>query len=552
MYVCRVKRLAPALLLFVLCGCTTNPGRTTPPPEQPHGFQITYAGAANGPAPEVPGAVRGGVITQLSPSDFQSIDPVQMNVDNEFVAGELLFRTLTGTRTAANGDLEVVGDLATDSGRPSDNAKKWTYTLRDGVKFADGRPITSKDIAYAVGRGFDPKLPLGRRTLQQWLKGTDGVKTPDDRTIVFTFDQPRPDFPFVATQTVTAPVPADKDTKERYGTNPVASGPYQVDSYVQGEKLVLKRNPAWDARTDPLHHQYPDGFEFVAGLSPAAISQRLVADQGADQTATTWSSVTPELLPQVVDHPDVARRVTEGPTANVQHLYINTKRVTDLNVRRALNYAIDRDSFVKAMGGPAIATPATTLLSPVTPGYQAYNAYEGGPDKARELLQGIKPAPLTLASANTPTSQRRAVAIKTTLERAGFVITLQPVDPQFYYATVSKKDKPYDLVLAGYSGLWPDGSLALRDQFAPDGTDNLANFDVPAVTERMAHLATETGAQAVADWARLDHDIMADQAPVVPLTYIRSYTLSGSRVGGISLSRTTNLPSLRDAYVRGS
>jgi peptide/nickel transport system substrate-binding protein len=134
MYFCGVKRLVPALLLFVLCGCTTNPGRTAPPPQQPHGFQITYAvGAVAGPAQDVPGAVRGGVITQLSPSDFQSLDPAQMNVDNEFVAGELLFRTLTGTRTTASGDLEVVGDLATDAGRSADNGKTWTYTLRVGV-----------------------------------------------------------------------------------------------------------------------------------------------------------------------------------------------------------------------------------------------------------------------------------------------------------------------------------------------------------------------------------------------------------------------------------
>src|SRR5262249_55580342 len=158
--------------------------------------------------------------------------------------------------------------------------------------------------------------------------------------------------------------------KEEYGKDPVASGPYQVDSYDVGEKLVLKRNPAWDAATDPLRHQYPDGFEFVTAGSPAQISQRLIADQGPDQTATTGASVTPELLAQVTDHPDVAKRVTEGPTGSVQLLYINVKRVTDLSVRQALNYAIDRDSFNKAMGGPAIATPATTLLSPVIPGYQ--------------------------------------------------------------------------------------------------------------------------------------------------------------------------------------
>ncbi|GAB3872736.1 hypothetical protein GCM10029964_011660 [Kibdelosporangium lantanae] len=160
----------------------------------------------------------------------------------------------------------------------------------------------------------------------------------------------------------------------------------------------------------------------------------------------------------------------------------------------------------------------------------------------------MRPSPLPAP----PPALRRAVAIRTALEKAGFLVTPQPVDPQFHYATMSKKDELYDLVLAGYSGLWPDGSLPLRDQFTPDGTDNLANFDVPAVTERMTPPRHPDRRPGGGGLARLDHDIMAEQAPVVPLTYIRSCTVSGSRVGGISLSRTTNLPTLRDAYVRGS
>jgi peptide/nickel transport system substrate-binding protein len=562
-------------VLVVLAGCSTNTGQQVPPKDAGASeFSISYGADSAAPAPEVPGARRGGVITELSPSGFQSIDPGQMNVDNEFVAGELLFRTLTATRQKPDGSLEVIGDLATGSGTSTDGGRTWTFTLRDGLRFEDGRAITSRDVAHGIARGFDPRLALGRRTLQQWLAGRDdyssvykgpsdatpppGVRTPDDRTIVFQFDRPRPDLPFVATQTVTAPVPADKDTKEQYGIHPVASGPYQVASHVLGEKLVLERNRSWDPATDPIRHQYADGFEFVSGLSPAQISERLIADRGADQTATTWASVTAEMLPQVASAAEITKRVTEGPTGNVQHLYINTRRVTELPVRQALNFAVDREAFVKVQGGPAVSAPATTLLNPLTPGYRGYNAYDGGtsgdPGKAKDLLQGRTPA-LTLASGNSPTSQRRAVVLKNALERAGFQITLQPLEPQFYYAEVSKKDNPYDLVLAGSSGLWPDGSLALRAQFdgrqIREGGENLSQFDAPDVEARIDELTAEPDrARAVAGWAQLDQEIMLKHAPVVPLTYIRSYTLSGSRVGGISLSRTLNLPTLRDAFVR--
>ncbi len=565
-----------ALLLVVSGGCTSNPGRQA---EQNSGnqkpFSITIAENSDAPAPDVPGAKEGGVITNLSPSDFPSIDPAQISPDNEYVVAELLFRTLTATRETGQNGLEVVGDLATNAGESTDGGRTWKFTLREGLKYEDGRPITTRDIAYGLARSFSPQLALGPRMLQQWLAGSDdynkdykgpyaggsdvppNVEVPDDRTIVFTFDRPRPQLPFLAATSYTAPVPKDKDTRERYGARPVASGPYRVESYVREQRLVLRRNASWSAATDPVRHQYVDGFDFAFGITPLQISERLVADRGADQTATTSWPTASEVLPRIVDNPAVMRRVTEGPTATVQYLYINTRRVTDLKVRQALNYAVDRQAFVKAQGGPVSSEPATTILPPLVPGFDRYNAYDGGPsgdpEKARQLLGG-RTVELTFASGGATVS-RRALAVTTALERAGFRIKLQPLDLETYYEQVSNPGSPFDLVIGGFSGVWPDGTLFLREQFdgrqIRQGGFNLSLFGEPAVDDRIDQLLAQTDQGAAIDgWAKLDREIMEKHAPVVPLRYARSFTLSGSRVAGIYLGLAVGLPSLRNAYVK--
>jgi peptide/nickel transport system substrate-binding protein len=561
-----------------VAGCTTNPGSRSDQNGEDHKpFSVTFARNSDAPAPDVPGAKNGGVITDLSPSDFQSIDPAQISTTNEVILSDLLYRTLTASRETGTGGLEVVGDLATNAGESTDGGRTWTYTLRAGLKYEDGRPITARDVAYGLARSYAPQLALGGRLLQQWLAGSDNynkdykgpygdepdmppnVEVRDDRTIVFTFDRPRPYFPYLlAATSSTAPVPKDKDTRERYGGRPVASGPYRVASYLRGQRLVLQRNTFWDATTDAVRHQYVDGFDFVFGQTPLQISERLIANRGPDQTATTSWPTAPEMVPRVVNDPAARKRVTEGSTGTVQYLYINTRRVTDLKVRQALNYAIDRQALVKAQGGPVLSEPATTILSPLIPGYQQYNAYDGGssgdPEKARQLLGG-RTVELTYAHGNTPVSQRRALVVKTALERAGFRITLQPLDQQTYYAQVSKPGNPYDLIGGGISGVWPDGTLFVRSQF--DGRQirvggvNLSLFNDSSVNARIDSLLAETDHdKAVAGWATLDREIMEKHAPVIPLTHIRTFTLSGSRVGGANLSLAVGLRSLRSVYVK--
>ncbi|MGW1143440.1 ABC transporter substrate-binding protein, partial [Streptomyces zhihengii] len=221
-------------------------------------------------------AKKGGTLSVLNSNPQSDFDPARLYTSGGGNVPSLVFRTLT-TRNRENGAAgsEVVPDLATDTGRPSKNATVWTYTLKKGLTYEDGSPITSADIKYGIERSFAAELSGGAPYLRDWLiggadyqgpykdkKGLDSIETPDDLTIVFHLNKPEGEFPYLATQTQFTPVPKAKDTGTKYEEHPVSSGPYEVvKNDNDGEHVLLKRNPNWSAATDDQRKAYPDTID---------------------------------------------------------------------------------------------------------------------------------------------------------------------------------------------------------------------------------------------------------------------------------------------------
>ena len=206
---------------------------------------ISYEAADNnGPAKAVDGAAKGGTLTVYQPSDFEHLDPARNYVSTQLLTSQLIYRALTGYKEDGSGKLMLVGDLATDPGKDvNGDCKVWEFKLKDGVKYEDGTPVVAKDVAYGVARSFAPELNEGMHYIQQWLypggtynatyKGPynggalapEGVETPDDKTIRFTFKDAHCDMPYAASAPMTSPVPQAKDTKGDYDRRPFSSGP---------------------------------------------------------------------------------------------------------------------------------------------------------------------------------------------------------------------------------------------------------------------------------------------------------------------------------------
>ncbi|MBX6723710.1 MAG: ABC transporter substrate-binding protein, partial [Dactylosporangium sp.] len=365
-----------------------------------------------------------------------------------------------------------------------------------------------------------------------------GLSTPDDKTIRFEFAKPHCDLPFAASLPATAPVPAAKDTGVDYDKQPVSSGPYKIVKHQLGVEIEMERNPYWDPNTDPVRHQYPDKFVWQFGPDAAAQTNRMIADNGPDQSALAWNGVDPSLVSKVINDPSLKSRTILEPTPSHNTLTINCQRVTDVNVRRALNYAIDRDGLIKTLGGETVAQPVTTLMPPSTIGWQNYDAYpagpNGNPEKARELLGGKTPE-LVLAVADNSTGQEIGTQLKNNLEKAGFKITVKTVPADSILDETKKKDNPWDLYLGSWAADWPSGAAilpvlydgrAIKADGSNNGTSYLNDPEINAEFDRVLAMPVD---QQGAEWAKLDRKIMEKDAPVVPLYVDVAFYLHGSK-----------------------
>ena len=536
------------------------------------GVVIDTAGTAVTPAPEVPGARRGGTLHWLQDGSPGHFDPQQI-YDALDLSTALFFRTLTGyIEDPAGGGLRVVGDLATNAGESSDGGRVWTFHLRSGIAFDDGTTIRSVDIAYAVARSFSVYGENGPHYLQLALDpaGTyagpyngggpaPGVSTPDDQTIVFTFADPHPELPFVVAMPTTSPVPQARDTGADYEQTWVSSGPYRRRAAVPGESLELERNPYWNPASDPIRHQYPDFVSFDWTASRADQTDRVRLGQGEDAAAVMTANVSADQIPAVQADPALLARTLVGPTPTARYLNINTARVTDVSVRRALNIAFDRAALVDALGGSAVATPSTTILAPTVPGYRSYNAYPAGahgdPARARQLLRGARPQ-LTMCFPDTTDETQSAGVVRDGLQRAGFRITLRAIDVDAYYTIIGTRGTTCDLMSTAWVADFPDGDSTLRvtldgNLIGDAGNINFSYFDAPAVNAGLEWLAARPDRTAIAPaYGFADELIMAGYAPLIPTVYVNVFSLYGPQVGGVFLSGLYGLPNVTGAFVK--
>jgi peptide/nickel transport system substrate-binding protein len=558
------------------CSENTGEGTTVDTNRQQTGVIATDPKDSKGPAAEVPGAQKGGTFTIIRETPISHLDPQRTYSFAGLMTSPLFSRYLTTWKDDGKGGLVLVGDLAETPGTNVNNdCKVWEFKIKDGVKFEDGRPITSKEIAYGIARSFDPDLSGGPTYIQEWLADSPqfdtkwdfkknktslppGLTTPDAKTLRFEFAKPRCDLPFAASLPTTAPLPADKDTGVNLDNAPFSSGPYKIAKNQVGVQITLDRNPHWDPNTDPVRHQYPDQFVWSFGPTADAANNRVIADNGADQSAVAFNYVPASLVAKVANDPALKERTILSPTPSANQLVINNQRVKDLKVRQALNYAIDRDGLIKAVGGQTVASPMTTLMPPSTIGFKAYDAYPAGAsgnvDKAKELLGGQTPE-LVLGVADNTTEQQMATQLKGNLERAGFKITVRNIPDDSKLDEVKKKDNPWDLYIGNWAADWPSGASILPVLYdgrtiKAEGNSNSAYFNDPAINAEFDRILALPPGEQGPEWAKLDERIMKEHAPVVPLYVDVAYLVHGSKAGGVFVSSVFGYPSFVNAYVK--
>ena len=528
---------------------------------------------STGPAAAVPGAKSGGTMEVLQRDSYAHLDPAQIYVSDEGSLATLIHRGLTGYKTTTNDGKghEVVGDLATDSGTTTDGGKTWKYTLKDGIKFADGTPITSADFRQTFERLFAPFINQGPSYLQQWLANTSGadyrkllpdgpykgkhlpssvLETPDAKTIIFHFKAPHSDLPYALAMAGYAVVSAKGDTQAKYDKSPVTSGPYKIQSFKSGKSMVLVKNTNWDPKTDPIRHQYVDQFNFTFNQQFETSTKALLADSGADQTGISFNNqVDAGNLSSVLKDPKLKSRTVSGYQPYVGQMNINNSHAAmkDKTVREAIAYALPITPFLRAFGGTDAMEVAGGTISPTVSGYNA--AFDpfgkkkkpaGDPEKAKALLKkagklGMK---LTFGYTNTPEGQQYSTAMAAGLKKAGFNVQRQEIPAETYYDQVSKLDNNYDIFHTAWGADWPSASTVAPPLYdgrgIADGAQNYSQVNDPKVNADIdaANKITDP-VKAAAAWEKIDEYLVKDLVAFVPTAYYKQTQIAGSKVGGL-------------------
>lgn len=567
----RLTRMTAITAAAVLIGaCSSGAGSNDPdegPAQAQKTIRIGTAEESQGPAQEVEGARTGGTIRVYNTSDFAHLDPQKVYSAGDQLVEQLLNRQLT-TFAYIDGKAVLVGDLATDTGQVSDGGRTWTYTLKDGLEWEDGEPITAEHVRYGILRSFGQGYEVGPPYFALWLTGTrnitearaaapdpqglDAIETPDDRTVVFHFPQPQSDVPFAASMGTATPVREDRDTGPRYDTQPFSSGPYRIESHKQNSSLTLVANENWDPDTDPARYQFADRYEFTFGQQALNINQRLLAASGPDRTAMTQESLSPQLYDRVSALPNVRDVRTVSSPGFVFYYYLNNKRLTDVNVRKALLYAFPREQVLQVFGGAQYGLPATTITSPSLIGWEDYDLFKVNPRgdvaQAKKFLDqsGVDNLKLSLAYDGTSTSQRAAAqVIKAAYAKIGVSVATKPVDGATYYDVLHVDPSPYDIWWDGWGADWPSPSTVLpvivdgrQDPFLDPSRYN--NDEVNQELDRIAKLPDAE--EKAKDLFALEKKVMAD-APFIPFAHGVYTQIHGPDLGNV-------VPNLLGATVR--
>jgi peptide/nickel transport system substrate-binding protein len=349
-------------------------------------------------------AAKGGTYTIGWEQSFgftNNFDPTGEYLGNAWgILDNLLIRPLMGYKHKAGAEgNELIGDLATDVPKPTDNGLTYTYKLRSGIKFGPpvNRVVTSKDVAYAMNRLADPKNGGQYGFYYSVIKGWDdvgsgkaktvtGMSTPDNQTIVFHLTKPTGDFNLRMGMPATAPIPHEvgdcfAGKPGGYGRDIVSTGPYMIQGAGSvslpcaslkpmagyqgdnGQKLILVRNPNYDQSTDDYRKNYPDRFNFVINSNADDIYNKVQAGQYDDET----SSPQPKTIRQYTTDPNLKKRLLSNQGDRTWYLTMNLTQppFDDIHIRKAMNLIIDKQALRKAWGGPVLGSIATHIAPPV-------------------------------------------------------------------------------------------------------------------------------------------------------------------------------------------
>src|SRR5215213_76542 len=524
---------------------------------------------------------KGGKLEQLGASDVDFLDPGQTYYTGGY---QVLYATQKTLYSFKPGDTNPRPDLAESEPQLSDDKKTVTVELKKGVKFAPpvNREIQAKDVKYAFERAFSKNVPNQYTTYFNFIKGAPtkpgavqdipGIKLDPSDPYKLTFELSKAQgvgFSAFLVMPVTTPVPKeyaskfDKQAPSTYNEHVVATGPYMVanDSkgdltgYKAGKSIQLVRNPNWDKSKD-FRPAYLDEVLLRTNATDANVAGRQVL-QGQGLTLDT--NPPAQVLKRVVlNNKDQLNTVPSGGFRWFP-LNMSIKPLDNLNVRKAILAAFDRDAARKARGGKFVGPVGTHFIPPGINGFEEAGGLKGfGYDflanpngdmaVATKYMKaaGYKSGKfdgnqeLLMVTANVDPGKAQAEVAKAQLEKLGFKIRLRSVPQDAVYTEWCQQ--PAKKVAVCGTGGWfkdfNDPQSILEPTFKGSninkggGNNNLAQLNDPKIDKAMDEAALLEGKERYQAWGEIDK-MITEQAPAVPFIWDNTNLIHAKNVASV-------------------
>jgi ABC-type transport system substrate-binding protein len=489
-----------------------------------------------------PNAKPGGSITVTYKDDVATLDPA---IGYDWQNWSMIKSLFDGMMDYVPGTTTLRPGLA-ESYALSEDGLTYTFKLRPGVKFHNGREMTADDVKYSLDRVTNPATQSPGAGFFGSIAGYDaagdaglsGVKVIDPLTVEITLSRPDATFLHVMALNFASVVPKEAvdAAGDDFGKQPVGTGAYKLAEWTLGQRLVFEKNADYWRAGVP----YLDSVVFEVGQEPVVALLRLQNGE----VDVPGDGIPPAKFQEVMADPAQAERVVVGGQLHTGYITLNvtTPPFDKVEVRKAVNMAINKDRIVQIINGRAV--PATQPLPPSMPGYTAgYAGYAYDVEGAKALLAeaGVADGFETdLYVMNTDPNPRIAQAIQQDLAAIGIKANIQSLAQA-------------NVIEAGGAGtapmIWSGGMAWIADFPDPsnfygpilgcagavEGGWNWSKFCDAALDAKATEADSMADPAKVADRMALWSDVymgVMEQAPWVPVFNEERYTMKSPRMGG--------------------
>jgi YVTN family beta-propeller protein len=449
---------------------------------------------------------------------------------------------------------QLTAEVAEALPRRSADGRTYTFTIRPGFRFSppSDQPVTAQTFKDTIERTLSPRMHSGSAQYLADVVGAraymagkathiSGVVASGD-TLTIRLLAPAPDFLSRLAQPAFCAVPIN--TPILAGGVPVipGAGPYYVSSYTPGQGVVLLRNPNY-------HGSRPHHFARIE-LAVGVPAQRAFAEIEAGTADYTNFAFYPSTVIAAIAAHLAARYGPGSPAAahgrqqyfvnpglQLDYFDLNTHRplFSDVRVRRAVNYAIDRRALARFgdFFQPLPERPTDHYLPPGMPGFHDVHVYPTTPDiaKARSLVNQAHAGGRTavLYTCDAYPCPQQAQIVKTDLARIGLRVQITELPSATLFARQEIPSAPFDLAWDGWVPDYLDPQAMLSDLLEDSSVE--PTFDDPVYRRKLARAARLSGPERYLAYGKLDLDLARNAAPLAAFGNLTSNDFFSARIG---------------------